>query len=258
MRTYLFDIINQYKRFSEELDAKTIICNKAWWVFNDSGEKEVYIFNTDGTLIISVSGKVTKATWQYIAANHSLIISGNNQSYMVHPAFYDQVIFALQLDGTDDCAFLIDENNLPSVPMKTFEDVKNYFAEKERQALLEEEHKIQAEAAALMQQQLEAEREKQRLEEEAKDAELKKRAEEIKDEKIRYPQIAKAMIPIFIYIGFVLCISMLELNETVIAFVTSVGMIGLIINAGFQIGSIDSKIEKWKKEHPDEPACKFL
>ena len=81
---------------------------------------------------------------------------------------------------------------------------------------------------------------------------------EIKDEKIRYPQIAKAMIPIFIYIGFVLCISMLELNETVIAFVTSVGMIGLIINAGFQIGSIDSKIEKWKKEHPDEPACKFL
>ena len=108
MKTYLFDTFNRYKRFSEELDAKTILCNRSWWVFNDSGEKEVYIFNTDGTLIIAVSGKVTNATWQYIPANKSLIITGNNQSYMVHPAFYDQMIFALQVDGTNDYAFLID------------------------------------------------------------------------------------------------------------------------------------------------------
>ena len=97
MKTYLFDTFNRYKRFSEELDAKTILCNKSWWVFNDSGEKEVYIFNTDGSLIISVSGKVTNATWKYIPANKSVIISGNNQSYMVHPAFYDNMIFALQV-----------------------------------------------------------------------------------------------------------------------------------------------------------------
>ena len=69
MKTYLFDTFNRYKRFSEELDAKTILCNKSWWVFNDSEEKELYIFNTDGSLIISVSGKVTNATWKYIPAN---------------------------------------------------------------------------------------------------------------------------------------------------------------------------------------------
>ena len=86
MKTYLFDTFNRYKRFSEKLDAKTILCNKSWWVFNDSGEKELYIFNTDGSLIISVSGKVTNATWKYVPANKSIIISGNNQSYMVHPA----------------------------------------------------------------------------------------------------------------------------------------------------------------------------
>ena len=257
MKTYLFDIINRYKRFSEELDARTIICNKAWWVFNDSGEKEVYIFNTDGTLIISVSGKVTNATWQYIAANRSLIISGNSQSYMVHPAFYDQVIFALQVDGTDNCAFLVDENNLPSVPMRTFEDVKNYFAEKERQALLEEERKQQAEVAALMQQQLEAELEKQRLEEEAKNAELKKRAEEI-DEEITNSQMLKVVIPVFIYIGVMLCLLLWISNETVIVYVGIGGMMALIVNGIFQLLSIDTKIEKWKKEHPDDPVCKYL
>ena len=155
MKTYLFDTFNRYKRFSEELDAKTILCNKSWWVFNDSGEKEVYIFNTDGSLIISVSGKVTNATWKYIPANKSVIISGNNQSYMVHPAFYDNMIFALQVDGTNKYAFLIDENNLPSTNLKSLSDLVVYFAEKEKQAVLAEERKQQAAIEAQRQREFE-------------------------------------------------------------------------------------------------------
>ena len=171
MKTYLFDTFNRYKRFSEELDAKTILCNKSWWVFNDSGEKEVYIFNTDGTLIISVSGRVTNATWQYITANKSLIISGNNQSYMVKPAFFDNQIFALQIDGTNDYAFLIDENNLPATNLRSLADLKEHFAKKERQAVLAEEQKRQVELAAFMQKKLEEDRERERL---AKEAEEKR------------------------------------------------------------------------------------
>ena len=162
MKTYLFDTFNRYKRFSEELDAKTILCNRSWWVFNDSGEKEVYIFNTDGTLIIAVSGKVTNANWQYIPANKSLIITGNNQSYMVHPAFYDQMIFALQVDGTNDYAFLIDENNLPSTEMRSLADLKSYFVEKERQAELEEQRKLQAELSELVQKEIDADRKRRK------------------------------------------------------------------------------------------------
>ena len=169
MKTYLFDTFNRYKRFSEELDAKTILCNKSWWVFNDSGEKEVYIFNTDGTLIIAVSGKVTNATWQYIPANKSLIISGNNQSYMVKPAFYDQMIFALQVDGTNDYAFLIDENKLPSTNLKSLSDLVIYFAEKERKAVLAEERKQQAAIEAQRQREIKAQQEKQQRTKEAKE-----------------------------------------------------------------------------------------
>ena len=160
MKTYLFDTFNRYKRFSEELDAKTILCNKSWWVFNDSGEKELYIFNTDGTLIIAVSGKVTNATWQYIPANKSLIISGNNQSYMVKPAFYDNQIFALQVDGTNDYAFLIDENKLPSTNLKSLSDLVIYFAEKERQAVLAEERKQQAAIEAQRQREIKAQQQR--------------------------------------------------------------------------------------------------
>lgn len=169
MKTYLFDTFNRYKRFSEKLDANTILCNKSWYVLNDSGEKEVYIFNTDGSLIISVSGKVTNATWKYIPANKSIIISGNNQSFMVHPAFYDNMIFALQVDGTNEYAFLIDENNLPSTNLKSLSDLVIYFAEKERQAVIAEERKQQAAIEAQRQREIKAQQEKQQRIKEAKE-----------------------------------------------------------------------------------------
>ena len=37
MKTYLFETLNRYKRFSESLDAKAVLSNKAWVVFNDEG-----------------------------------------------------------------------------------------------------------------------------------------------------------------------------------------------------------------------------
>ena len=64
MKTYLLDILNRYKKFSESLDVEAILCSKSWSVFNDSGCKEIYLFQHDGSLIISVSGEVTNATWK--------------------------------------------------------------------------------------------------------------------------------------------------------------------------------------------------
>ena len=71
MKTFLLDSFNRYKRFSEELDVRTILCNKPWLIFNDCGDKELYVFQEDGSLIASVNGNVTNAKWQYIPANKS-------------------------------------------------------------------------------------------------------------------------------------------------------------------------------------------
>lgn len=131
MKTYLFDSIERYKRFSESLDVKAVICNKSWNIFNDSGEKEIYIFQEDGSLIISNNGKVTDGSWKYIPANKSIIINGNDQSYMLHPAFMDEVIFALQVDGTQLYTFLIDESNKQAFEPKTYSELLQYFKDKE-------------------------------------------------------------------------------------------------------------------------------
>lgn len=85
MKTFLLDIPDRFRRFDEQLDVKALLCNKSWQVFNDSGVKEIYIFQEDGSLIISLNGKVSRATWQYIPANRSLIINSDNESYMLRP-----------------------------------------------------------------------------------------------------------------------------------------------------------------------------
>lgn len=132
MRTYVLDILNRYKRYSENLDVKTILCNKSWLVFNDGCDKEVYIFQENGSLILSINGKVYNGSWQYITANKSIIISSQEQSYMLHPYIYDNVVFVLQQDGTDNYAFMIDEIQSKTFLPRTMMDISGYFEEKVR------------------------------------------------------------------------------------------------------------------------------
>ena len=173
MRTYLLDILNRYNRFSENLDVKTILCNKSWLIFNDTGDKELYIFQENGSLIASVNGKVTNATWQYVSANKSIIISFKEQSYMLHPTFLDKNIFALQQDGTNRYSFMIDELQRDTFAPKSLSDTEKYFIrrkqlelEKEKQLLAQRAHdkivarerqeqqKIQEEEEALIEEAL--------------------------------------------------------------------------------------------------------
>lgn len=132
MKTFLLDIPDRFRRFDEQLDVKALLCNKSWQVFNDSGVKEIYIFQEDGSLIISLNGKVSRATWQYIPANRSLIINSDNESYMLRPFFQDENLFTLQLDGTQEFSFLINEIRKPFFPVNSLSDLKLYLKNKEQ------------------------------------------------------------------------------------------------------------------------------
>ncbi len=146
MKTYLLDILNRYKKFSESLDVEAILCSKSWSVFNDSGCKEIYLFQHDGSLIISVSGEVTNATWKYIPVNQSILISTKSASYMLHPAFVDDIIFALQLDGTNQYSFMIDELQRDTFAPKSLSDIEKYFIRR-KQLELEKEKQLLAQRA---------------------------------------------------------------------------------------------------------------
>ena len=183
MRTYLLDILNRYNRFSENLDVKTILCNKSWLIFNDTGDKELYIFQENGSLIVSINGKVTNGTWQYISTNKSIILSFKGQAYMLHPSFFDKTIFALQQDGTNRYAFMIDEQQSQSFQPKSLTELSAYFKNIERKKVEAEQQRIRI---ALAQQKAQQKRieEEQRQQEQYRIEQEKRQREREQEELI--------------------------------------------------------------------------
>ena len=178
MKAFLFDSLNRFRKYSEELDTKAEIrkclCDKAWQVFNNSGDKEVYIFQEDGSLIISINGNITRGSWQYLSVNNSIAISASNQEYMVHPAFLDNILFALQVDGTENYAFLIDQKNAQNFAPRSLDDLHRYFRQKEQKRIEEENRRIEEENRTREEQQR---AEQKRIEKEKKEREERERRE---------------------------------------------------------------------------------
>ena len=130
MKTYLLDTFNRYKRFSENLDVKTILCSKSWYVFNDEGEKQLYIFQRDGSVLVTTNGIGSFFSWKYLSANNSILLYSNKDSFiMLRTAFIDDNILAFQLDGTNRYTFLIEENRLKTFYPKTLAQLNMYFKE---------------------------------------------------------------------------------------------------------------------------------
>ena len=196
MKTFLLDIAERFRRFDEQLDVKTLLCNKSWQVFNDSGSKEVYIFQEDGSLIISVDGRVTKANWQYIAANRSLLIEVTEQSYMLRPFFQDNFLFTLQLDGTREFSFLMNEKQMESFPIQSLSDLTLYLQNKEQFLLVQEkrrwaiEQKAKEEELAFQRKQ-EEERCQKEEKEKTKQLFIEKRLSQVLEEDTTYKEYNK-------------------------------------------------------------------
>lgn len=234
MKTFLLDSFNRYKRFSEELDVKTILCNKSWLIFNDCGDKELYVFQENGSLIASVNGNVTNAKWQYIPANKSLVVSFREQSFMFHPSFINNVIFALQQDGTERFAFMINEEQSESFYPKSLKELNIYFEgierkrieaeEQEKRWLIEQQRKEQQriEEEYKRQQQYRIEQERLR-QEEARRAEEERRIEQEKLAKIKKENDILKQYKLFLaakVLGYIL-IASITATLTILAYNTS-------------------------------------
>lgn len=252
MKTYLFETLNRYRRFSESLDAKAVLSNKAWIVFNDEGEKQVYIFQEDGTVLITTNGIGSVKTWKYIPANKSILINGEDNGFvMLRTAFVDENILAFQLDGTDRYAFMIDENNKALFAPKTLEELNTYLVDK-----LDKEK----------QKQIEQQNKDNELAEKAKQEANRERAEKIKAEiQIKYQDSKKTKAIIFGVLGFllyVLAAASSELRD----------WLGCVLSLIFAIAStcfsiyyykqgehvFEQKIKEYKDNNPDDPCIVYL
>ena len=184
MKTFILSIPNNLRLTNQSLDARAVLRDKTWVVFNDDGVKQVFIFQKKGKLIVSTNGVVTYATWEFIPANCSIVITTDGASIMYHPVFIDEVIFALQQDGTNSYLFMIDEANRVNFHPITLLDLNNYFAQKEQLLIAANRKRIEAERVKneMIEKQRQEELERRRIEQQrAKEAKIKE--EEIKRKK---------------------------------------------------------------------------
>lgn len=139
MKTYLLNIPNELKNFSQKKDVVALLCSKSWEVFNDEENKQILIFQKNGTLLVSTNGDVINSTWQFIPANKSIIISAEGKTTMLNPVFVDGVVLAMGKSGTQECLFMIDETRTDVMPNRTFGELVDYF-----QKALENSHEYVA------------------------------------------------------------------------------------------------------------------
>ena len=110
MRTYVADIIPKIQRFSQKLDNLTLLTNQHWVVLDEiEHSKTVYIFRSNGELLIAINGKVDKGKWEYLGAN-SILIDLKEQSYLFRHGFFDENILALKIDSKEEYAVLVNES----------------------------------------------------------------------------------------------------------------------------------------------------
>lgn len=233
MKTYLLDTVNRIKRFSQSLDVSTILCNKPWVVFNDTGAKELYIFDTDKTVLIINNGVGVRKTWNWVPANKSLTINLENDTViMLHPEFVNDTILALNLDGTQNYSFLIDENNRQNFAPQTLSELQQYLEDIERKAI-----------EAVERTRLEERRQREEIE-------LKNKADEI----MEWANVARVTFCSFSFLLFIITVLVGLYNPMISLILIIVSFVLCII--GICIPMIKS--HKYKKEHPNDPVNQYL
>ena len=116
------------KGISDKLNVKALLCEKSWIVFHEE-KRVVFIFQKDGSLIVSQNGVASKGKWEYVKSNKTILIEAANVMLLLHPTFVDDVLFVLQQDGTESYFVLIDEKQIDKFVQKTIAAIVDYLKE---------------------------------------------------------------------------------------------------------------------------------
>lgn len=163
MKTFILKAVERLRNYSQKLDAKAILFEKSWEVFNETGDKELMIFRTNSELLISRNGIVQKGKWELLDIAN-LLIDVDNKSYLLNAAYIEEKFLALKLDGTQQFMVMIETDMKNRFSMNSINAIEQYLedrykrieAEKAEQKRLEEQKRKQLEAAIAEQRRREA------------------------------------------------------------------------------------------------------
>ncbi len=234
MKAYLMSLPKSLKGISDRLNVRSLLCAKTWVVFHEE-KKVIFIFQKDGSLIVSQNGVASKGKWEYIKSNKTILVEAVDVMLLLHPTFVDDVLFILQQDGTDGYFVLIDEKQIGKFVQKTIAAIADYL------------RVVSGEAAEWQQKererQQEEEAERKRKERERREMAIEMAKSEI--EQATKPLRKKEKITLWIGTS-VMVLSIVGLAHSGVGFFTLflLGGFFFIINAV----TLDDKIEKTENE----------
>ncbi len=157
MKTFIVNsvkgVVDQKKKF----DVTSKLMGREWRMLSDDpGVNCKYIFLKDGKLVLSVNGISTYTTWQM--ATPTAIIMHEGVGTFLYKIFHlDEDIIVLNLDGTENFCFLINQEN-KNLANSSFSDIQWYLfrhcgidilSQEQKDELKREEEKIRKRKVAI-------------------------------------------------------------------------------------------------------------
>ena len=174
MKYFLLNSIKRIKQYSQQLDAESVLSNKSWYVFSDTGEKIAFMFRSNAELLIIVNGKVSKGKWELLP-NKTILIDIGSESYLYNSAFVENQFLALNLDGSNDCLIMIEEGLKNELALNSVDKIDNYL---ENKYIIQPELELKRKEEEEKKRKLE---EPRRLQLKAEEEQLQRERSEIKD-----------------------------------------------------------------------------
>jgi len=146
MKAYFSTIIPKIQQFSKKLNTEALLQNKKWHIFNEEGKDLIYIFRSNNELLVSEEGKVTKGKWEFVT-DDTIMIDYSEGSYLFNPAFMDDVVLSLKLEGKTDYVFMLDrvklEKKIGSIGELNSYLEERYLVEKSNEKVVNEKYDYQ-------------------------------------------------------------------------------------------------------------------
>ncbi len=123
MKTFIVNSVKGVVEEKKKFDVSSKLVGREWKMLSDEPAVSCkYIFLKDGKLVLSVNGMSTYSTWQ-MATPTSIIMDEGVGTFLYKIVHLDEDIIVLNLDGTDNYCFLINDAS-SKIANTSFENFK--------------------------------------------------------------------------------------------------------------------------------------
>ncbi len=101
MIDYLKNLLPRLKEFSANLDKIEVFVDKHWVFIDNNGNQQSYIFQRNGSLVMSLNGDAQIGKWSFLASAKSILVDRNVDKILLNQALVFDGLMFLKKDGTE-------------------------------------------------------------------------------------------------------------------------------------------------------------